>query len=73
MSDYTLKLVKNRKDRDPFPYVVFSHDTFNQYQKPFLIENWTTLEEAMHCAKYRQESGFVVNVYKELAHSENIA
>lgn len=73
MSDYNLKLVKNRKDRHPFPYVVFSHETFDLYQKPFLVESWMTLEEAMHCAKYRQDSGYVVNVYKEFAHSENRA
>lgn len=71
MSKYNLKLKKNRIDLHPFPYVVMSHEDFTLYDKPMLVERWQTLEEAMHWAKVRQDNGFIVHVYKELAHSEN--
>lgn len=71
MTEYNLKLKKNRIDYDPYPFVVFSHSDFNLNAAPFLVERWMTLDEAMHCAQYRQDSGFIVHVFKELAHSEN--
>lgn len=67
-----LKLVKNRIDKHPFPYIVYSYeDFFNTGKAPVFIEAWQSREEAMHCAQYRQDCGFVVTVFKELAHSQN--
>lgn len=65
-----MKLINNRIDEHPFPFVVMSYDDFFN-TKPYFTERWQTKEDALFCAKQRQEEGFIVNVYKEIAHSEN--
>lgn len=71
MPEYKLKFVKNRIDIHPTPYIVMSYFDFFD-SKPALVESYCTREDAMYVGQYRQDQGYIVNVYKELAHSRNI-
>jgi len=68
MSDREL-ILANEDRNNVFPYIVYSHFSYNQYEKPYLIEAFSSKDEALARAKYRHDSGYVINIYENIAYT----
>ena len=65
-----MKIVKNRIDRHPFPFMVLIFDADLNNSMPVRIETWEDRESAMICGEERKNDGYRVNIVKVLAHTE---
>lgn len=52
-----------------FPYTVTCRASYDNYEKPHLIEAFATKNQALTVAKARHNSGYVIEVQKSVAYT----